>query len=1100
MKNPDFLKLTNIKFIFFTLFSLLVSCNETEKSTFFSNPDSKNSGLDFTNLLTDTRDQNILDYLYFYNGGGVSIGDINNDGLPDVYFTGNQVKNKLFLNKGNMKFEDISTSAGVAGESTWNTGSTMADVNGDGYLDIYVSAVVGVNGFQGHNELFINNGDQTFSERSAEFGLDLDTYSSQAAFFDVENDGDLDVYILNHAVHTTQSFGPADIRNNYVYESGDKLMINEGGKFRDNSEKAGIYGGPNSYGLGISTADFNNDGYTDIYIGNDFHEDDYYYINNGDGTFREDLKNKFGHTSRFSMGNDAADINNDGFTDLISLDMLPENEKALKSSAGDDNVNLDKFRIEKLGYHPQYSRNMLQINRNGEYFAETALMSGVAATDWSWGALFADYDLDGNQDLFISNGIPKRPNDLDYVKFTSSEQIQKKLENTTLVDQEALKLMPSGAVTNYIFKGTGNGSFEDKSLDWIRNDSIISTGVAYGDLDNDGDLDIITSNINEAATLYVNDYAEGDFVKISLRAKTGNTFGIGAKAILYTSEGPQYRQLYTTKAFQSSSEPLIYFGVKQGVKIDSLKVIWPDKTMQVIPEVKRNTHVVLKKDSANEIADLNSIYKTQSSTSWFNKIENDDFGLDYIHEENLYNDFDAQKLIPHRISDLGPAVKIADLNNDGQDDVFFGASRFKPAVVYLQKEGRFEKHKIPAIQNDSLTEDVDVEIADFNNDSVVDIIVASGGGESIGKNNYLLDRLYLGDKNTSFSRDSLFPKLYSNSSVIKKADFDADGDLDLFIGSNAVNYKYGAIPASYLLRNNNGNFEKIQDDIFSKLGMVNDAIWTDLDNDGDEDLLVVGEWMAPVILINSNGTFQNRTAEYIKESLNGLWQTIEEFDIDMDGDKDYLLGNWGPNNKLKASPEHPLRMYYDDFDENGLTETLLATYKNGEYYFLYGMDELSSQLSEMIRKRFSNYSDFAGKSVEEIFKKDELKKAKKFYVHTLSSGYLENTDAGYRFKEFEQEFQISPIRDFLKYDFNGDGEVEVLVAGNYFGVTPYHGRFNAMGGLILLNHQKFLSSAEINLNLSQKSVKDLSILEIDKKPYLMVTLNDKKIELYEINP
>lgn len=1097
MKNLRFLK-SVIKIIFTgqILVFCVLGCSKKEEK-FFSNPKTKDSGLDFTNSLTETRDQNILDYLYFYNGGGVAIGDINNDGLPDVYFTGNQVKNKLFLNKGNLKFEDITEKAGVAGNSTWNTGVTMADVNGDGLLDIYVSAVVGINGFTGHNELFINNGDLSFSEKSKEYGLDLDTYSSQAAFFDADNDGDLDVYLLNHAVHTNESFGPAEIRNNRVYASGDKLFINENGKFIEVSEKAGIYGGANSYGLGISTADFNNDGFTDIYIGNDFHEDDYYYLNNGDGTFTESLKSNFGHVSRFSMGNDAADINNDGFMDLITLDMLPEDEKVLKSSAGDDNVNLHNLRIERLGYHPQYTRNMLQLNQGGEFFAETALMSGVAATDWSWGALFADYDQDGQQDLFISNGIPKRPNDLDYVKFTSNDQIQKKLDRTTIVDNQALDLMPSGAVTNYAFKGTSNGMFQDVSSDWVENDSIISTGVAYGDLDNDGDIDIITNNINKPASIYENKYAEGDFLKIKLNSNSKNTQAIGAKAILYTSAGKQYRQLYTTKAYQSSSEPIIHFGIKKNVQIDSLQIIWPEQKLRTITDIKPNSTIELKPENSDKKIDIHKLFY-KDSKKWFVPAEND-FGLNYVHKENPFIDFDMQKLIPHQLSDYGPAVKVTDMDGDDMEDVVFGASRFAPLKIYYQKEDGFKASTPNEIRLDSLAEDVDFSIADFNNDGFKDIVIASGGGESVGKSEWLLDRLYNGAGN-SFKKDTLFPQLFGNSAVVKEADYDNDGDLDLFIGSNSVNYNYGAIPKSYLLKNDNGKFSVAGNkELFENLGMINDALWTDFDGDKDLDLILVGEWMSPKFLENKNGNFSDVTGSLCSENLNGLWQTIVPFDIDHDGDTDYLLGNWGLNTKLKASEESPLLMYYKDFDENGLTETLLATKKQGDYYFLYGMDELSSQLSQLIRKRFTTYKDFAGKPVDKIFTQEELDRATLLKVQTLASGYLENNNGKFKFKAFNNTLQVAPIRAMLTYDFNKDGKEEVLVGGNYFGVTPYEGKFDAMGGEIIINPDKILNSSEIGLNLSQKSVKDFSVIKIAGNPFLLVTLNNAKVELYKIN-
>ncbi|TXD95276.1 hypothetical protein ES724_03755 [Gillisia hiemivivida] len=1096
MKNLKFLKsIINRTLIFLVLIGCLFGCIKKEEK-FLSILPAETSGIDFINKLTENRDQNILDYLYYYNGGGVSLGDINNDGLPDIYFTGNQVKNRLYLNKGNLKFEDITGKAGVQGNSTWNTGSTMADVNGDGLLDIYICAVVGVNGFIGYNELYINNGDLTFSEKAKEFGLDLENYSSQAAFFDADNDGDLDMYLLNHAIHTNKSFGPAEIRNNRVYESGDKLFLNENGKFIDVSEEAGIYGGANSYGLGISTADFNNDGFTDIYVGNDFHEDDYYYLNNGDGTFTESLKTKFGHVSKFSMGSDVADINNDGFIDLITLDMLPENEKILKVSAGEDDVNLHNLKIDRLGYHPQYSRNMLQLNMNGDYFAETALMSGVAATDWSWGALFTDLDQDGQQDLFITNGIPKRPNDLDYIKYTSNEQIKQQLDQTTLVDNEALEKMPSGAVTNYVFKGNSNGTFEDMSDIWIANDSVISTGVAYADLDNDGDIDIVTNNINKPPSLYINNEPTGNYLKIKLSAGNGNTFGIGSKAILYTDKGKQYRQLYTTKAYQSSSEPIIHFGIPKNTRIDSLSIIWPDQTLKTLTSVKPNSMLEIKWEATNKKADLMELFQKKNK-SWFSKAESD-FGLNYKHEENLYEDFDLQKLIPHKISDLGPAVEVADLNNDGLDDVLFGASRFSPSVVFFQDKKGFTMEKPKGILNDSLYEDTDIEIADFNNDGKKDVLIVSGGGESVGNDKWLLDRLYLNEAG-DFRKDSLFPKIYSNSSVIKSADYDGDGDLDLFIGSNAVNYKYGEIPKAYLLRNENGAFViNDQSRIFEDLGMINDAIWEDFDNDGDLDLIVVGEWMAPKFLENRNGIFVDVTGSLISQKLNGLWQQILPLDIDKDGDTDYLLGNWGLNTKFKASTEYPLLMYFKDFDKNGLPETLLATEKNEKYYFIHGLDELASQLPVLIRKRFATYKDFAGKTVQEIFSKEELEVASKREVHTLASGYLENNNGKFIFREFDMQLQVAPIKAMLRYDFNKDGNEEVLIGGNYFGVTPYHGRFDAFGGALLINADKILNSNEIGLNLSQKSVRDFSIIEIQQQAYLLITINDAESELYKI--
>jgi len=768
--------------IILPLLILLASCNKG--GSLFENPEPKKTGVDFTNTLTSSEDLSILDYLYFYNGGGVSIGDINNDGLPDIFFTGNQVKNKLYLNKGDLKFEDISSAAGIEGKSDWNTGATMADVNGDGLLDIYVCAVVGINGFNGFNELYINNGDNTFTESAAKYGLDFDSYSSNATFFDYDLDGDLDMYLLNHAVHTQNSFGRFDLRYERRYETGDKLLRNDNGKFKDVSEEAGVYGGINGYGLGLAVADFNQDGYPDIYVGNDFHEDDYYYLNNGDGTFTESLKQYFGHTSRFSMGNDVADINNDGRPDLLSLDMLPEDEVALKSSEGDDNVQTQKMRIDRFGYHYQFTRNMLFVNQPDGNFMETALMSGIAATDWSWSALFGDYDLDGHQDVFISNGIPKRPNDLDFIKFVSNDQIQQKIDNTKLVDQQALELMPSGNVHNYVFKGSKDLQFQNMSDKWITKDTLVSGATAMGDLDGDGDLDLVTNNINQPASLYINKTNDkGHYLKVRFDYNEKNKFGLGTKVYAYVDGGLQFKELFPTRGFQASSEPMVHFGFQNVEQIDSLKIIWPNKTYQVLKNVAVDQ--TLKVKPQNTISfDYGSLNKAKKSL--FSPVENN-LGLDFTHTEDNYTDFNREKLIPYQISDRGPATAIGDLNGDGRDDIFFGGSKYVSSQIFVQQDSIFANQKMDSIQKDSIQENVSANIADFDNDGKNDLIITSGGGDFYGKSEPLLDSYYI-RKDTVFTKAAL-PEFYQNSSVIKPFDFDNDGDLDVFIGGHTVTAK-----------------------------------------------------------------------------------------------------------------------------------------------------------------------------------------------------------------------------------------------------------------------------------------------------------------------
>ncbi|NJB71107.1 hypothetical protein GGR42_001569 [Saonia flava] len=1077
------------KILFYiSVFTLLIGCKKG--GGLFKNPAPEETGISFTNTLTETDDLNILDYLYFYNGGGVAIGDINNDELPDIFFSGNQVKNKLYINKGGLKFEDVSEKAGITGNSTWNTGAVMGDVNGDGLLDIYVCAVVGINGFNGYNELYINNGDATFTESAAQFGLDFDSYSSNAAFLDYDLDGDLDIYLLNHAVHTQESFGRADLRLKRNFQTGDKLLRNDEGKFTEVSEEAGIYGGINGYGLGIAVSDFNQDGYPDIYVGNDFHEDDYYYLNNGDGTFSESLKQYFGHTSRFSMGNDVADINHDGLPDIISLDMLPEDEKVLKSSEGDDNIQTQKLRTERYGYHYQFTRNMLYVNQpNGEYM-ETALMSGVAATDWSWSALFADYDQDGEQDIFISNGIPKRPNDLDFINFTSNDQIKNKINNTKLVDQQALDMMPSGAVHNYVFKGNKSLSFDDVSSKWIVPDTLISGSTAMGDLDNDGDLDLVTNNINSPATLYINKTNEdANYLKLKFKFSDKNQYGIGTKVYSYHQGNLQFKELYTVRGFQSSSEPIIHFGYGKTEKVDSLKIVWPNKTYQILKDVTVNQTLAITPKNTKKF-NFNSL--KPKIEPLFQKVEGN-LGLDFIHKEDKYVDFNREKLIPYQISDRGPAMAMGDLNNDGKEDIFFGGSKYIPSKIYVQTDSSFVEKIFPEIRNDSIKEDVSAIIADFNGDAMNDIFLGSGGGDFYNKMKPLLDSYYTG-KDSIYNAAEL-PDYFENASVVKACDYDKDGDLDVFIGNQAITTKFGANPTSYLLENSKGSFSVVKKSSIQNSGMVTDAIWDDFNEDGAKDLIVVGEWMAPKFYLNNNGELTEATI--LNEDLNGLWQSIYPFDIDGDGDTDYLLGNWGTNSKFKASEKSPMKLFFGDFDKNGQTETITSIEKDGEYYPLEGLEGLGGQMVSL-RKKFTSYKDFAGKNIDEILGKEEISKAEIKTVHTLQSGYLKNEKGKFTFVPFKAKLQIAPITSFVSHDFNGDGKEEVLVAGNYFGVKPFHGRFDSFPGALIYDEKNMVLGNTLGLELAQKSVRHLNVITLKNTNYLLVTLNNDKAQVYKL--
>jgi enediyne biosynthesis protein E4 len=1074
------------------LFLVLLFANGCNKEVkLFEKLDLERAGISFLNTIASAPDLNIIDFVYFYNGGGVSIGDVNNDGLPDIFFSANQGKNKLYLNKGNLTFEDITDRAGVAGENTWDTGSVMGDVNGDGYLDIYVCAVVGLKNLRGHNELFINNGDDTFSERSEEYGLDFEAFSSSASFLDFDLDGDLDMFLLNHAVHTPESFGHANLRNTRTEETGGKLLKNEGGKFVDVSSEANIYGGINGYGLGVGVADFNLDGYPDIYVGNDFHEDDYLYINNGNGTFTESGKSAFTSTSKFSMGNDITDINHDGLPDLISLDMLPADEATLKKSVDEESVDILKIRTRQYGYNYQYPRNAMQINLGNGQFAETALISGVAATDWSWSALFADFDQDANQDLFVSNGIPHRPNDLDYIKYVSSEQVVNVIGNTKLADEKALALMPEGNAQNFVFRGSGGYRFEDKSALWLPREKTCSTAAAWGDLDNDGDLDIVTNNVNAAPSFYINQSVKSaHYLKIKLKDENRNQFGIGAKLYSYHKGIVQYKEMFTVRGFQSSSEPVVHFGYGAHSNIDSIRVIWPDGNSQLLKNVSANQTLTLSHPKASAFKSKKLVKKEQI----FFQVNPADIGITYQHEEDNYTDFHRLKLLPYQQSDRGPAIALGDIDNDGKVDVYFGGSKHIPGQFFRQANKTFNRAFIPEILRDSLNEDVEAIMEDFDKNGKTDLLIATGGADFYGKSAPLLDTYYL-SKDDGFLAVPI-SGFYENASCLRKGDFDGDGYVDLFIGNESVSNDFGAMPRSMLLHNESGKLVPMQDDLFASLGMVTDATWDDFDQDGQLDLIVVGEWMEPIFLKNQSGKFTR--VKRLGEKLNGLWQSISAFDIDQDGDRDLVLGNWGLNSKFRATERNPMLMYYGDIDGNDITETIIAIEKNGKYYPLEGYDNLIAQIP-LLQKKFPAYRDMAGRTMEELFTQSELSKMKVYEVNQLASGYLKSEQKGYTFVSFADELQLAPIMAQCLGDFDGDARDELLIAGNYFGVPPLQGRFGSFGGALIKNERNILLGIEIGLNLINQSVRHIDTIDIGTQRYLLITINNGKPQVYRMS-
>lgn len=1019
------------------------------------------TGLDFENLIQQNLEFNVFNYMYFFNGGGVGAGDFNQDGWVDLFFTSNMGPNKLFLNQGKLKFIDVSAQAGIKGQQGWTTGASVVDINNDGLLDIYVSQVGDYKSIKGRNQLWvcqgINEGVPVFEDKAAAYGLDFVGFSTQASFFDYDLDGDLDMFLLNHSLHANGTFGKKDVfKGSYHPQSGDKLFKNTNGKFEDVTESSGLISTVIGYGLGVVTGDVNNDGWPDIYVGNDFHENDYLYINQGDGTFREALTEMIRHTSRFSMGVDMADINNDGNEDIISLDMMPEDPVILKSSLGEDDYGVFHFKLG-YGYNYQFSRNNLQLNNGDNTFSEIGIYAGIHATDWSWAPLFIDFDNDGYKDLFISNGIPRRMNDIDYVNYRKSNNDSRwktQLDYPEKTDLAIVEKMPQIKLGNKIFKNTGQFKFEDLSNSVQNNSPTFSNGSVAVDLDNDGDLDLVVNNLEDEPFLYENllntkKEGVGDYLSITFSGPEKNKNGIGASVVLFKNDGSVIRNtLYPVRGFQSSALTPMHVGVGDISNIDSAVVVWPDRSFQKFNLLAnaRDTVFYQKELPIFDFGKLSVQRVPDPSGIRFEEIT-DQVQLDYVHEENPFVEFNREPLMPFMVSQNGPALAVGDVNGDGLDDIFLGNSKGNSSALYQQESGGVFREVTPEIiSRDSLLEDVDAVWTDLDNDGDLDLVVAAGGNEYRDQSEARQQRAYLNENGQLTARFD-FKNIFSTASKVLTGDVNNDGNIDLLFTGRAVPWSYGMVPETYLLINKgNLQFEEATDrwsEDLKKAGLVRNGSFEDFDGDGDLDILLALEWEAPVLFENTGNAFEKRKLA----DERGWWNCFFAADVDGDGDMDILAGNTGENNKLKPSDDRPVSMYVNDFDENGQIEQILTYHLKDREIPFANYEELSNQLFPL-KKKYLYARDMAEASLDELFGKENLAASTKWVANNFSNGYFLNKgNMKFEFVPFPAELQFSSLMCILPLEVKGNRKW--MLAGNFYPNNIEMGRYDANYGNLL---------------------------------------------------
>jgi hypothetical protein len=1088
-------------------FMLLINCSKNQEQVIsnikmFSNLEPSKTGIEFKNVLTENDSLNYFTYTYLFMGGGIAAGDINNDGLIDLYFTGNQVSNKLYLNKGNMQFEDITNKAGVGGDNRWYTGVTMGDVNGDGYLDIYCS--VGGKFEPKNNQLFINNQDGTFSEKASEYGLSDVGNSVQSTFFDYDNDGDLDLYVANYPptkfnspvfVYTQKMRNVNDIETDHLYR-------NDGDFFTDVTTQSGLRNF--SLSLSATVGDLNNDSWPDLYVSNDFASPDFMYINNQDGTFKEVVKQATSNTAFYGMGADISDFNNDGNLDIFQVDMDAENHRRQKANMASMNPDLF-WGVVDAGFHYQYMQNCLQLNSGVYYegipfFSNISRLTGMSSTDWSWGPLIADFDNDGNKDIFISNGTRREINNNDY--FNQLDDI--KIEKDTLLD---LSLgIPSEKLDNFIFKNNGNLDFKRANEDWGIEYKGFSNGVVYADLDNDGDLEIITNNIDDFASVFKNNNADvNNYIDVKFEGGLKNKFGLGNRVYVKTNNDTQMQELTLTRGFQSSVAPELHFGLGKLKTIDELKVVWVDGKTQILKNVASNQKLVLKHTDAS-IENQNEILSKQTL---FTSNQNNIFP-EFLHVENTFDDFETQVLLPHKMSTFGPALAVGDLNSDGLEDYFLGGSKNNVGQLFYQTKTGFEKQTTTVFDADKLSEDVGALIFDADNDGDNDLYVVSGGYEYSKDSKDLQDRLYINTGNGTLEKSTkALPSMITSGSKVYHADFDKDGKQDLLVLGRQLPGNYPMPVSSYLLKNvgKKGEpkfefFPESMSNVFKNLGMATSAIVTDFDNDTWMDIIIVGEWMPIKVFKNTKTGFEDVSEKMgLNKDTTGWWWSINEGDFDNDGDMDYVLGNNGLNYKYKATENETFDIFVNDFDKDKHEDIVLSYYSEGKQYPVRGRG-CSSQQIPSIKKKFKNYESFAEATLVDVYSKESLSASLHYQVKSFASVYLENKNGRFIVHKLPVQAQVSSINKILVNDYNKDGNLDVLIAGNLYSSEVETPRNDASYGLYLQGNGKGdFKPIPVTASgfFTSGDVKDMEVIKVKSENYILIAKNKGYTQAVKIN-